>query len=157
MDPNYTTMQYNGDIPPEAAGLGLAIFGGILLFILILVLVIYIYMAICLQKIAKKTNEENAWFAWIPILNIILMVNIAKKPTWWIIMFFIPLVNIIFSILVWMEISKKLGKPEWLGVLMIVPLANLVVPGYLAFSKVEDYSTPTEPQPPINPAPTVTI
>lgn len=153
MDPNYAgTYNFEGNIPPEAAGLGLAIFGGILLFVLVFVLICYVFMAICLSKIAKKTQTENSWFAWVPILNIILMINIAKKPTWWIIMFFIPLVNIIFSILVWMEISKKLGKPEWLGVLMIIPLANLIVPAYLAFSRD---ATPTE-QPPISPAPPTT-
>src|SRR5215467_850832 len=35
------------------------------------VLAIYIYMAICLQTIAKKTNVQNPWLAWIPIANII--------------------------------------------------------------------------------------
>ena len=91
-------------------------------------------MAICLMKIAKKTNTENAWFAWIPILNIILMVQCAKKPLWWIILFFIPFVNIVAMIMIWMAISKNVGKPEWLGILMIIPFGNIVVPAYLAFS-----------------------
>ena len=108
---------------------------------LIFILAIYVYMAVCLMKIAKKTNTSNAWFAWIPILNIILMLQVAKKPLWWIILMFVPIVNIAISIIVWMEIAKAVRKPEWLGILIIVPLANFVVPGYLAFSKMETEKT----------------
>jgi hypothetical protein len=117
---------------------------------LIFIFAIYAYMAVCLMKMAKKTNTENAWFAWIPILNIILMVQIAKKPGWWFILFFIPIVNLVISILIWMEIAKALGKPEWLGILMIVPIANFIVPGYLAFSS--NGTTPSQPAPPVQPA-----
>ncbi len=102
---------------------------------LLVIAVFYIYMAICLMTIAKKTNTANAWFAWIPILNIILMLAIAKKPIWWIILMFIPFVNIIIGVIVWMAIAEARGKPNWMGILMIVPVANVIVPGYLAFSK----------------------
>src|SRR5215475_15067755 len=81
-----------------AAGLG----AGIIMFCLVLFVGLYVYMALALQTIANKTNTENAWLAWIPIVNIILMLNIAKKPIWWIILFFIPLVNIVMAIMVWM-------------------------------------------------------
>ena len=110
-------------------------------------------MAVCLMKIAKKTNTENAWFAWIPILNIILMIQCTKKPLWWIILFFIPFVNIVASIMVWMAIAKNLGKPEWLGILMLIPIANFVIPAYLAFSDsgnlvATQSAAPAEPQEP---------
>jgi len=128
---------YQGDLPPEAAA-GMAVFlGGFILFMLVLFLVFYVFYAICLMKIAKRTGTANGWFAWIPILNVILMLQIAKKPIWWIILFIIPFANIIVMILVWMGIAKELKKPDWLGVLMIVPVANLIIPAYLAFSKDE--------------------
>ena len=126
-----TAVEYSVD---PATGAIAAIMGGILLFMMLFGLVFYVYIAYCLMKIAKKTGTPNAWFAWIPILNVILMVQIANKPIWWLLLFFIPFINIIFTILVWMGIAKRLGKPEWWGVLIIVPLINLVVPGYLAFS-----------------------
>jgi hypothetical protein len=150
MDPNSYSASYDASTnlsPDAAAGLGL-IFGGMMIFLLFFVLLIYIYMAVCLMKMAKKTNTENAWFAWIPILNVILMLQIAKKPLWWILLMFIPLVNIVVSIMVWMEISKALGKPDWLGILMIVPVANLIIPGYLAFSN--SGSAPAAPQTPVS-------
>lgn len=62
-------------------------------FFLVCLAVGYIYVALALQTIAQKTNAANGWMAWIPIANIILMLNIAKKPIWWIILFLIPIVN----------------------------------------------------------------
>ncbi len=101
--------------------------------VLLVWLWIYAYLASCLQIIATGTNTENKWFAWIPIANIYLMCKIAGRPSWWLLLFFIPVVNIVISIIVWMGIAKACNKPNWLGILIIVPIANVIVPGYLAF------------------------
>jgi hypothetical protein len=111
-----------------------AMLGGFMFIFVIMCLVFYVYFALALQTIAQKTNTENAWFAWIPILQFILMLNIAKKPIWWIILFFIPLVGLVMTIIVWMGVAEARGKPNWWGILLIVPVANLIVPGYLAWS-----------------------
>jgi Family of unknown function (DUF5684) len=108
--------------------------GGFLLFFLAIAAAFYIYMALALSTIAKKTNTENAWLAWIPIINVILMLNIAKKPLWWILLLFIPLVNIIIGIIVCMGIAKARNKPDWWGILIIVPIVGIIVPGYLAWA-----------------------
>jgi hypothetical protein len=143
---NYGTYGNYGahQIDPHAAKAGLVILGGFFLFFFLIFLAVYAYMAICLMKIAKKTNTDNAWLAWIPVGNLILLLQIAKKPIWWIILFFVPFVNLVMIILVWMAVAKELGKPDWLGILMIVPIANLIVPGYLAFSKTVSNSPPAQ-------------
>jgi hypothetical protein len=108
--------------------------GGMLLFILVFAAAIYVYMALALSTIATKTHTENPWLAWIPIANIVLMLNIAKKPIWWIVLFFIPIVSIVMAIIVWMGIAEARGKPNWWGILLIVPIVNFIVPGYLAWA-----------------------
>jgi len=120
---------------PESLGIGIVLIGGALLFMFMLCLLVYIYKAYCLWNISKKARIENNWMAWVPIANIILMLQIAKKPTWWIILFFVPVASIVVIILTWMEIAKTLRKPDWLGILMIIPIANLFALGYLTFSK----------------------
>ena len=100
----------------------------------LIAIALYVYGALAFQTIAKKTNTENAWWAWVPILNIILVLNIAKKPLWWIILFFIPIVGIVIAIIVMMAVAEARKKPSWWGILMIVPVINLIVPGYLAWS-----------------------
>ena len=114
--------------------LPVAFMGGFLLVMLVFCLALYIYVALALQTIAQKTNTENGWLAWIPIVNVILMLSIAKKPIWWIILFLIPLVNLVIFIIVWMGIAEARNKPGWWGILMLVPVVSLVVPGYLAWS-----------------------
>ena len=100
----------------------------------LLSLVIYAYVAFCLYTIAKKTNTENPWLAWIPIANIVLACQIVDKPWWWVFMFFIPIANIVFAILIMWKMAEVRNKPGWLGLLMLVPIANLVIFGVLAFS-----------------------
>jgi len=118
----------SGSLPAIAA------VGSLMVVFLIIGLAAYVYMSMALQTIAKKTNTENAWWAWVPIINIILMLNIAKKPLWWIILCLIPFVNIIIFIIVWMAIAVARGKPSWWGILLIIPVANIIVPGYLAWA-----------------------
>lgn len=107
--------------------------GTILVFMFGVALVGYIYISLALQTIATKTSTQNAWLAWIPIVNVFLMLDIAKKPLWWFILFLIPVVNIVMAVIVWMGIAEARQKPNWWGILTIVPVVNLVVPGYLAW------------------------
>ena len=121
----------DSDTPgPLAALMG----GAFLLFFLGFIAAAYVYMSLALQTIANKTSTANSWLAWIPIANLFLMLNVAKKPAWWFILFLIPLVGVVMLIIVWMAIAEARGKPNWWGILMIVPLANFVVPGYLAWA-----------------------
>lgn len=98
-------------------------------------ILIYLYSAITLQAIAQKTNTKRPWFAWIPIANLLLMCDIAKKPFWYVILLLIPIVNFVILFVLWREIAKARGKPRWWGILILVPIVNIIVPGYLAFSK----------------------
>lgn len=116
---------------PKAAVAGLA---GMMMFMFLFVAAAYVYMALALMTIANKTKTENAWLAWIPIANIILMLNIAKKPIWWIVLCLIPLVNIVIFVLVWMGIAEARGKASFWGILMIIPVVGLIVPGFLAWA-----------------------
>ena len=100
-------------------------------------LAIYVFIADSIMVIANKTNTENSWLAWIPIANLYLICKIAGKPGWWVILFLIPLVNIVISIIIWMKIAEMRGKPSWLGILWIIPPLGLIVVGYLAFSDGE--------------------
>jgi hypothetical protein len=131
---------------------------------LVLMLALYVYTGMCFMKIANKTHTPNSWFAWVPILNFVLFLQIVKRPVWWIVFFFIPFVNfiaiIVIGILIWMDLCKLFGKPSWLGVLSVLTPVGLVLEGYLAFSSVlpveNVVSTPAPvptPMPPSTPMP----
>lgn len=99
------------------------------------ILVLYLYFALCIHLIARKTQTPYEWMAYIPVANLFLLFMIGKKPLWWIVLLFIPLVNLIFIALTWMGIARNRGKASWLGILILIPLVNLIIPGYLAFSE----------------------
>ena len=117
-------LQESSDMPGAGFGVGF----------IVICLALYAFAAYCLQTIANKTNTENAWFAWIPILNYVLLLNIAKKPVWWIILLLIPFVNIIILVIVMMAVAEARGKPSWWGILFLIPVVNLVILAMLAFS-----------------------
>jgi hypothetical protein len=100
----------------------------------ILGLLTYLYLSACLYIIASKTGQDNAWFAFVPILDLILMLSIADKPVWWILLLLVPFLNILIMALVCMGISEARGKSSWLGILALIPVVNLAFFGYLAFS-----------------------
>ncbi|MGM0771859.1 MAG: DUF5684 domain-containing protein [Halobacteriota archaeon] len=94
----------------------------------------YIYFSYSLQVIAAKTQTESWWMAWIPILNLVLMVRICRLSLFAVVPFFIPLLNIIYVAYIWGEIAFATNKSRWLGLLILIPVINLILPGYLAFS-----------------------
>jgi hypothetical protein len=94
----------------------------------------YLAFAISLHVIAKKTSTKNAWLAWIPILQFILLLDIAGMDWWMILIFLIPCVGWIFNGYVWSKVAQERGKSEFIGWLVLVPFVNFFVPLYLAFS-----------------------
>jgi len=101
---------------------------------LIIGLVFYAYYALGLMVIANKTDTPDGWMAWIPILNLYLMCRIARKPWWWMILFFIPFVNFVISIVVLYSIIVIADKPGWWILPMLIPVVNIIFWGLLAFT-----------------------
>jgi hypothetical protein len=94
----------------------------------------YIVWGVATQIIARKTDTENGWLAWIPIANFILWAKIARKPLWWGTLCVVPVLGMVFTALLWIAIAEARKKPSWCGILMIVPVVQFIVPGYLAWS-----------------------
>ena len=131
------------DFVNQNPALAYVIFG--LIFLLIIAL--YVYMAICLQFIARKLHVSGVWMAWIPVANIFLIIKCADRPYWWFLLFFVPILNIVVGVLLWVYICQRLGHPGWLAILMLISPLNLIVMGYLAFANSNyqmDYSNQSQ-------------
>ena len=119
----------------------IAAIGGIIAIIFLATL-IYVYSSLCLYFIARKTGNEPAWLAWVPIGNLFLMCKIAGQSYWLLLIFlasFLPiiggLVNLGLFGFFWFKIAEARGKPGWMGILCVLPLVNLVMMGVIAFSE----------------------
>jgi len=97
-------------------------------------LAMYVLFAFPLYTMGQKVGAQNPWFAFVPFLNTVLALEIAGKDLWWIILFFIPCINVIVGVIVMMSIAEAMDKPSWLGVLILVPVVNLALPFYLAYA-----------------------
>jgi len=59
-------------------------------------------------KVFEKA-EQPGWAILVPLYNIYIMLKIADKPAWWMILLFIPIVNFILLIIPF-KIAEKFGK-----------------------------------------------
>ena len=50
------------------------------------------------------------WQAVIPIYNAVVLMKIINRPVWWVLMFFIPIINLIIFPVVWVETARSFGK-----------------------------------------------
>jgi len=118
--------------------------GGAFIVAMLVSVAVYVYVAWSLMTIAHKTGTGSAWMAWVPIFNVYLMCKVAGKPGWWLLLIlFVPIVNIVLTLILWMRIAEARGFPSWVGVLMIVPVVNFFIPGYLAFAEHKEMPTGT--------------
>ncbi|MGK7920042.1 MAG: hypothetical protein AB4080_08560 [Trichodesmium sp.] len=107
--------------------------------IVVFCIIFYLIIGRFLYEIYEKLNVENAWFAWIPILNtyITFVAGDEENPVLWTILSLIPCISIIAEIKViiaWVRIFKKLEKSPWLLLLCLIPFAALFVFGYVALT-----------------------
>ncbi len=57
-----------------------------------------------------KAAGYQSWQAAIPIYNAILLMKIIKRPSWWVILLFIPTINLILIGVIWVETMRSFGK-----------------------------------------------
>lgn len=86
--------------------------GGLIGFVLMMGLLIVVIAGV--WKTFEKAGKPG-WGAIIPIYNVILLLEIAGRPIWWILLMFIPLVNVIVAIIVCMDVAKNFGKGAGFG------------------------------------------
>jgi hypothetical protein len=97
--------------------------------------VYWLVFAFLWMKAAEKLNCENTWFAFVPILNLFLLCDMARKSYLWLLLLLIPIVGFFAWILLWMAVAARRRKEPLLGVGMLVPGLNVLVVGYLGLSE----------------------
>ena len=80
-----------------------------ILSITVLYLGLIILILAGMWKVFSKAGQPG-WAAIIPIYNIYILLKIVCKPGWWLILYIIPLVNIIIVIIVTNNLAKRFKK-----------------------------------------------
>lgn len=97
-------------------------------------LIFYIVSVIALWKVFNKAGEPG-WTAFIPILNVYKICKIADGNGFKFILFFIPVVNVVYAILVNIRMAKAFGKSTAFGIGLI--FLNIIFVYILAFGDAQ--------------------
>ena len=57
-----------------------------------------------------KAAGYKGWYAAVPVYNAFVLMKIIKRPYWWVLLLFIPTVNLIVFGAIWIETLRSFGK-----------------------------------------------
>jgi hypothetical protein len=97
-------------------------------------LAVLVLLIAALWRVFTKAGKPG-WAAIIPIYNAYVLLQIVGRPGWWLILMFIPFVNILIAIMVYLELAQVFGKDTLFGCLMII-LPFIFIP-VLAFGDAQ--------------------
>ncbi|MFD0763125.1 signal peptidase I [Lutibacter aestuarii] len=60
-------------------------------------------------KLYVKAGRKS-WEAIVPIYNAIVLMKIINRPVWWIVLLFIPIINLLMFPVIWIETIRSFGK-----------------------------------------------
>jgi len=101
---------------------------------MVIYLALIVFMIATMWKIFTKAGKPG-WASLIPFYNIFVMIDIAGKPAWYFILFFIPFANLVAMILIYIGMAERFGKGGGFVVGMI--LLPIIFFPMLAFGSAE--------------------
>ena len=85
-----------------------------------------------------ESAGRKRWEAAIPIYNAIVLMKIIKRPTWWTILLFLPIINLIIFPVVWVETLRSFGKRSALDTFLGIATLGLYI-YYLNYTQKLEY------------------
>jgi hypothetical protein len=112
----------------SAAGGGLMAMGlGLDIVILLVACVVIGYP---IYVLAQRANHATPWFAFIPILNIIILCQLAELEMFWVLLsIFVPFCGFY----PWYKVAEKQGKNGWVCLGFLIPCVGFLTPYYIVF------------------------
>ena len=68
-----------------------------------------VYIFVKLWKLYKKAGFSPL-LALVPFYNSIILLQIIKRPKWWVILLYIPIINLLMLPVIWVETARSFGK-----------------------------------------------
>lgn len=89
---------------------------------IIFILIVQVIHFLGTWKLYVKAGRK-AWEAAIPIYNGIVLMKIIRRPAWWVLLLFIPIINLLMFPVIWVETIRSFGKNKlwdtWLAILTL--------------------------------------
>jgi hypothetical protein len=85
------------------------------LIVVLIQLAIVILVIAGIWKTFTKAGQPG-WAAIIPIFNVYVLLKVANRPWWWLLLMLIPLVNLVIAIIVTLDVAKAFSKGTGFGI-----------------------------------------
>lgn len=95
---------------------------------------LFAFMSYCLKLICEKAKVDPGILIWIPFVQMIPMATVAGINPFLLLLYFVPIANLVFAVFHWSKVCTAIGKSPWLAVMIIIPLVNIAFLPLLAFS-----------------------
>lgn len=86
---------------------------------IIFILIVQVIHFFGTWKLYVKAGRK-AWEAAIPIYNGIVLMKIINRPWWWVLLLFIPIINLLMFPVVWVETIRSFGKNKFLDTWLVI-------------------------------------
>ena len=81
---------------------------------------------------------RKRWEAAIPVYNAIVLMKIIGRPTWWTILLFLPIINLIVFPVIWVETLRSFGKRSGLDTFLVLITLGFYI-YYVNYTQKLDY------------------
>ena len=79
---------------------------------------VVLMMIASMWKVFTKAGQPG-WAVLVPVYNLVILLKIAKKPSWWLVLFMIPGANFYAMVMVAFAVAKSFGKGTGFGLGML--------------------------------------
>lgn len=110
---------------------------------LVFVLVIQVIHFLGTWKLYVKAGRK-AWEALVPVYNAVVLMKIINRQKWWVILLFIPIINLMMFPVIWVETIRSFGRnsrPETFLVILTLGFYIFYVNYFLDVQYIQDRST----------------
>ncbi|MBM1106703.1 signal peptidase I [Aurantibacter crassamenti] len=76
---------------------------------IIFILIVQVIHFLGTWKLYVKAGRK-AWEAAIPVYNAIVLMKIINRPKWWVVLLFIPIINLLMFPVIWVETIRSFGR-----------------------------------------------
>lgn len=133
----YYTSSFDYSYTPADAGAFAGLAMGMIFLLMVPALIVGVLTIIGMWKVYTKAGKPG-WAVIVPIYNIIVLLEIVGRPTWWVFLYLlsvIPVVgwiaSLIVTIIVLNDLSKTFGKDVGYTLLLLfLPFVGAMVLGF---------------------------
>lgn len=104
---------------------------------IIFILIVQVIHFIGTWKLYVKAGRK-AWEAAIPIYNGIVLMQIINRPKWWVLLLFIPIINLLMFPVIWVETIRSFGKNKLIDTWLVILTLGFYI-AYINYTQDVNY------------------